>query len=403
MATVLREAAGQIQRREVRGFLLLAPAFMLMVICFVLPVGQLLYQSVDNSDVLTSLPRTVKAIKSWNGAGLPDDAAFAALIDDLRNPRDPRLLSKVANRFNFERPGFRSILLSTARKLKAGDVSSARQALLEANTAWEDPRYWHIIRRAAHPLSTFNLLAAVDLRWTDDDRLAPFSQAGSLHLLLLGRMLVVSAGVTLLCLLVGYPFAYLMTSASRTVAAILLTVILFPFWTSLLVRTTAWMVLLQNEGVVNNLALKLGLWSERIQLIHNRFGVYVVMVHVLLPYMVFPLYSVMRNIPADYLRAAGSLGATGSHAFRRVYLPLTMPGVIAGSIIVFILALGYYITPALVGGPSDQMISYFISYYTTQSLNWGMAAALSLVLMLVIAAIAAALWLLVRSRWAFTA
>jgi len=156
--------------------------------------------------------------------------------------------------------------------------------------------------------------------------------------------------------------------------------VLLPFWTSLLVRTVAWVVLLQREGILNNLLISLGIIDEPIRMIFNRFAVYVAMVHVLLPFMVLPLYAVMKGISPSYLRAASSLGARPAIAFRRVYFPQTLPGVAAGCLIVFIQALGYYITPALVGGADDQMISYFIAFYASKTVNWGMAAALSIML-----------------------
>ena len=158
--------------------------------------------------------------------------------------------------------------------------------------------------------------------------------------------------------------------------------VLLPFWTSLLVRTGAWVVLLQREGPVNGLLQALGLTDEPLQLVYNRFGVYVAMTHILLPFMVLPLYSVMRGIPPEYMRAAASLGARPLRAFLRVYLPQTVPGIGAGCLLVFILAIGYYITPALVGGANDQMVSYFVAFFTNQTVNWGMAAALGAVLLI---------------------
>ena len=158
---------------------------------------------------------------------------------------------------------------------------------------------------------------------------------------------------------------------------------LLPFWTSLLVRTGAWVVLLQREGVVNDVLIALGLISEPLQLVYNRFGVYVAMTHILLPFMVLPLYSVMRGIPPQYMRAAASLGARPLRAFLRVYLPQTVPGIGAGCLLVFILAIGYYITPALIGGINDQMVSYFVAFFTNQTVNWGMASALGTVLLIV--------------------
>jgi putative spermidine/putrescine transport system permease protein len=157
--------------------------------------------------------------------------------------------------------------------------------------------------------------------------------------------------------------------------------VLLPFWTSLLVRTTAWVVLLQNKGIVNDSLIALGILQEPTQLIYNRIGVYVAMTHVLLPFMILPLYSVMRGISPSFVRAARSLGAPPTTAFLRVYLPQCLPGIGAGCLLVFVLALGYYITPALVGGAGDQMIAYFIAFYTTATINWGLASALGVVLL----------------------
>jgi putative spermidine/putrescine transport system permease protein len=157
--------------------------------------------------------------------------------------------------------------------------------------------------------------------------------------------------------------------------------VLIPFWTSILVRVAAWIVLLQTEGLVNHALLGLGLISHPLALLFNRTGVYISMTHILLPFMILPLYSVMKSIPAAYQRAAVSLGSHPFAAFWRVYVPQTYPGVGAGALLVFILALGYYITPALLGGPDDQMVSYYVAYFTNVAINWGMACALGALLL----------------------
>jgi putative spermidine/putrescine transport system permease protein len=161
----------------------------------------------------------------------------------------------------------------------------------------------------------------------------------------------------------------------------LLVLVLLPFWTSLLVRTSAWIVLLQHEGVINSALLQGGMIDAPFELLYRRAAVYAAMTHVLLPFMVLPLYAAMRAIPAAHVRAALSLGATPFTAFWRVYAPQTLPAIGAGVLMVFIQALGYYITPALVGGPDDQMLSYFIAFYASKTINWGMAAALSVALL----------------------
>jgi putative spermidine/putrescine transport system permease protein len=225
------------------------------------------------------------------------------------------------------------------------------------------------------------LLAAVDLRREATGAIVNVPHDEAIFLRVLGRTFAIAAGVTLFCLLLGYPLAYVLANAPTRIANLLLLFVLLPFWTSLLVRTSAWIVLLQREGVINTTLLQAGFLDAPLPLLFSRFAVFIAMTHVLLPFMVLPLYAVMKTIPPVHTRAALSLGATPATAFWRVYAPQTLPGVGAGGLIVFIEALGYYITPALVGGPNDQMLSYFVSFYASKTINWGMAAALSMVLL----------------------
>ena len=162
--------------------------------------------------------------------------------------------------------------------------------------------------------------------------------------------------------------------------------VLLPFWTSLLVRTTSWIVLLQRNGVVNDLLVTLGLLSDngRIQMIYNQTGTLIAMTQILLPFMILPLYSVMKTISPSYMQAARSLGATPATSFLKIYMPQTVPGIGAGCLLVFILSIGYYITPALVGGQKGQLISNFIAYHMKSSLNWGLAAALGAILLVAV-------------------
>lgn len=185
---------------------------------------------------------------------------------------------------------------------------------------------------------------------------------------------------TLACLVIGYPFAYLMTIVPGRVAGMLLIAVLLPFWSSLLVRTFAWQVLLRDTGVINRFLLDLGLISEPLTLIRTTGGVIVGMSHILLPFMVLPIYAVMRGIDPEYGRAAANLGASPTSAFVRVFVPLSLPGVLAGCLLVFVLALGFYITPALLGGLRDQMISQLIVQQIQQRLDWGFGTAMSVLL-----------------------
>ena len=186
---------------------------------------------------------------------------------------------------------------------------------------------------------------------------------------------------TAVCLLIGYPFAYLMTVVPGRIAGVLLIAVLLPFWSSALVRTFAWQVILRDTGIINSFLVDTGLVSEPLPLIRTTTGVIIGMSHILLPFMVLPIWAVLRRIDPEYSRAAANLGASPATAFRRIVLPLSLPGVLAGCLLVFVLALGFYITPALLGGPRDQMISQLIVEQVERQLDWGFAAAMSVLLM----------------------
>ena len=186
---------------------------------------------------------------------------------------------------------------------------------------------------------------------------------------------------TLVCLLIGFPFAYLMTAVPGRIAGLLLIAVLLPFWSSLLVRTFAWQVILRDTGLLNSFLMDLGLTREPLPLVRTTTGVIIGMSHILLPFMVLPIWAVLRRIDPEFSRAAANLGASPATAFRRVVLPLSLPGVLAGCLLVFVLALGFYITPALLGGLRDQMISQLIVEQVEDQLDWGFAAAMSVLLM----------------------
>jgi putative spermidine/putrescine transport system permease protein len=215
------------------------------------------------------------------------------------------------------------------------------------------------------------------------DGVVPRPENEQIDILLFKRTLFMSLMITFSCILLGYPVAWLLSNLPARKANLLLILVLLPFWTSILVRTTAWIAMLQGQGVINDILVWLGLVDDanRLVMINNQFGTIVAMTHILLPFMILPLYSVMRTIPPSYLRAAKSLGATNWTAFWRVYFPQSVPGIGAGAILCFILAIGYYITPALVGGTTGTFISNRIAYHISSSLNWGLGAALGSILL----------------------
>lgn len=202
------------------------------------------------------------------------------------------------------------------------------------------------------------------------------------YLLVIINSFKIALTVTLFSLLLGYPYAYLLSSVPERTANTLLIFVLLPFWISLLVRNYAWMVLLGRRGVFNTILLSIGLTSRPVKLLYTSTGVNIGMVHIMLPYMILSLYAVMKGIDRSLLQAAQSLGANRLRTFIRVFLPLSLPGVGGGCLMVFIMAIGFFITPALLGGPRDTMIAQLIEQNVTLLLNWGFAFAASFVLLL---------------------
>ena len=379
-----RQAVKRADRPARRAaFLLAVPLLAFLAAAFVVPIAMLFSTALENPETRSVLPGTLRALSAWSGSTSPDEPVFAALAHDLARASKERTAALVGKRLNYEIPGMRSRVMAAARMAVAAPDGPWRQRFLDLDGAWGDPAIWATIRRNGAMLTPYYLLAAVDLQQTAGEGIERVAPDQRVFVDILGRTLLVAAVVTLLTLLLGYPVAYALTLAPPLLAAVMMLCILLPLWTSLLVRTTAWVVLLQTNGVINDVLIKLGLIAERMQLIFTRFGTVTAMTHIQLPFTILPIASVMRTIPLAHMRAARSLGAPPVSAFWRVYVPQTLPGVMAGCLITFILSLGYYITPALVGGPTDQMVSNFISVYINRDLNWGLASALGVVLLAV--------------------
>ena len=362
---------------------LVAPLLLFIGVTFIAPLMTMLVRSVHDPVVADALPETLALLSEWDGEGVPPEVVYAAAARELERASEERTLGRVAGRINRVQGGLRSVVTGTGREL--GDIEQGpwREAMAAIDEAWADPATWYAIRTTGERFTSRHYLNAVDLRRLPDGSVASQPEERRIYLRLFWRTLIVSGVITLLCLLLGYPIAHLIARSPPRRANLLLVLVLVPFWTSLLVRTTAWIVLLQTQGVLNDLLVAIGLVSDagRLAMIYNMTGTIVAMTHVLLPFMVLPLYSVMRGIPSTHMNAAASLGATPRQAFLRVYWPQSLPGVGAGSLLVFILAIGYYITPALVGGSDGQLISNMIAYHMQTSLNWGLAAALGGVLL----------------------
>ncbi|WP_095101142.1 ABC transporter permease [Pseudomonas sp. Irchel 3A5] len=362
---------------------LIAPLVIFLLLVFLVPIVALLYKSVGNPEVVNALPTTVIEVAKWDGKGLPPEPVYKALSMDLAQTRKNSTLGDLSKRLNMELAGYRSLLTSTARALPFKEEPASYKDALEAmDERWGDPAYWQVIRRNTSSVTPYYLLAAVDHRIDDLGEVAPATPDQAIYLDIFARTFWMGFVITLICLVLAYPLAYLLANLPARQSNLLMILVLLPFWTSILVRVAAWIVLLQSSGLINGALMAMGIIDKPLELVFNRVGVYVSMVHIMLPFMILPIYSVMKGISPTYMRAAISLGCNPFASFWRVYFPQTYAGIGAGCLLVFILSIGYYITPALLGSPNDQMVSYFVAFYTNTSINWGMATALGGLLLL---------------------
>ncbi len=376
-----------------RAFFLVAPLLAFVLFTFVAPIGQLLQRSVHNpgftthTDISSGTQTPIMVgLREWfdnNPLGTePDEAAYAALAADLVVLRELKAPGSVGTRINYERSGSRSMFTKAARRAQKLEPPF-KEAMLDLDEDWADPEMWAAMRGASSAY-TFNFyLAALDMTRDVNGEITQVDPKRQVYVKLFQRTLFLSLLITFVCFVLAYPIAHLLATLPLRYSNLLMIFVLLPFWTSLLVRTTSWMVLLQSQGVVNDALVGANILADenRIQMMYNQTGTIIAMVHILLPFMVLPLYSVMRPINPSYVRAARSLGATSWTAFRRIYFPQTVPGIGAGALLVFILAVGYYITPALVGGADGQLISNLIAFHMQKSLNWSLAAALASILL----------------------
>jgi putative spermidine/putrescine transport system permease protein len=379
-----RQLARADRLRKWRAFSLTLPLLIFLLLTFLVPIATLLKRAVENPEVANALPRTVAALQDWKRDGVPEADAFAAITKDLAALPDSSDAGALARRLNSDTPGARSLVMNTFKALPlegATTPADIKAKLLAIDDRWGDATYWLAIAKNGARWTPDYLLTSVDLRRDAQGSVERVDPEQRVFGRILLRTFEISAVVTLFALLLGYPLAYWLSTLSARQANVLMILVLVPFWTSILVRVAAWIVLLQSEGLVNHALRDLHLISSPLALLFNRTGVVIAMTHILLPFMILPLYSVMKSVPPTYLRAAVSLGSSPLAAFFRVYVPQTYPGIGAGALLVFILSIGYYVTPALLGGADDQMLSYYIAQYTNVTVNWGMACALGALLL----------------------
>ena len=383
----LKEQLARAERRKKYiAFGMVLPLLLFIIVTFAIPILSMLFRSVDNPRMVTLVPNLAAAVQQWDGIELPSEQVFEIAFHDLTAAKKAGNLGKIATHVNYSLSGGRSLILKTKRKFKKIKSGPYREAMIKADKRWGKLHTWSVIKKVSPPYTARYFLNAMDLDYDDMGKVVEKPEEKQIYVTLFIRTLWISLLVTLLTLIIGYPIAYLISTTPPKISNLLIIMVLLPVWTSLVVRTTSWIVLLQTQGVLNDIMVWLGIISEqgRIQMIFNLRGTLIAMTQILLPFMVLPMYSVMKTIPLYELRASQSLGANPFITFFRIFWPRSIPGIGAGSLLVFVLSVGYYITPALVGGSKGQMISNQIAFHMKSSLNWGLAAAMGSILLVAV-------------------
>ena len=410
-----------LRRSKIRSFLLILAPLLFVLILFVGPIGSLLSRSIDDNLINQVFPETFAQYEVWEDkSSLPSEEMFAAFIYDIRNThklpdgKGKQLLGKSGTRMNYEYSGWRSLLKKTVKEATKIDKKSKddikpflweapyKEKMIKKDKKWGKVETWQSLGAMKDPFTMGYYLNAVDLKYDANKNIIAEKEYLQIYNTIWVRTLKVSLMVTIFCLILAYPVSYLLATLPMKTSNLLMICVLMPFWTSLLVRIVAWMIMLQQNGVINDTLLMIlpcfeGSFNlpffgetnidlcfseeDRIPMMYNFTGTIIVMTQVLLPFMILPIYSVMKGIPPSYMKAAQNLGATPTMAFIRVYMPQSVPGIGAGCILVFIVAIGYYITPELVGGKDGQMIGNFVAREMTKTLNWGLGAAIGAILL----------------------
>ena len=371
------------RKNKLKAFLLVAPLLLFLIITYIFPIGDMLIRSVDDREVTNMLPKTFKAMESWDGQELPSEEVFEAFYFDMKLLIEEKREGKLSTQMNFTKNGFKSIIKKLRRAMKKFDEGNYKEQIMAVHKRWADVEYWRAIKARSSAFTNQKYLKGMDMYTNEKGEIVSVPEDRQIHRILWFRTLEVAFFVTVFCFLMAYPIAHLLATLPMKYSNLLMICVLLPFWTSLLVRTASWMILLQQNGIINDFFVWIGLVSEdnRIEMMFNKTGTYVAMTQILLPFMVLPLYSVMKTISPSLMRAGKSLGGTPFVAFWKVYFPLTIPGIGAGCLLVFILAIGYYITPALVGGASGTLISNQIAFHMKSTLDWSFASAMGLMLL----------------------
>ena len=370
------------RRNKIRALFLVLPLALFITVTFVIPIISMLTRSVDDKQINTVFPKTFELYKQWDQKELPSEEMYATIFNEIMTA-DKRQVGKASTRMNYSKSGWKSLIKKSKRKFKKIEEGPYKEQMIAIDKKWADMEYWKALGQMVDPITFGYYLNAVDLKYDSNKKIVRQPEKRRIYNYTWYKTIKISVLVTLFCLILGYPIAHLLATLPLKLSNLLMIFVLLPFWTSLLVRTVSWIVILMQNGIFNNILVWAGIVSDdnRIQLIYNETGTLIAMTQILLPFMVLPLYSVMKTIPPSYMRAALNLGAQPMHAFYRIYMPQTVPGISAGGLLVFVLAIGYFITPELVGGSDGQLVGHWIAYHLKSSLNWGLCSALGTILL----------------------
>jgi len=379
------------RKNKIRAFLLVFPLLLFIIVTFVVPIGDMLLRSVDDSQINNVYSKTFEEYNKWDSENneLPPEAVYEAVFNEIHYG-DKVQVGKALTRMNYSKSGWKSLIKKTRRAIKkivkSGELpTSYKETMISIHEGWGDRSFWVSMKQMVNEKTAIYYWNAIDRTYDIDGNVIMQDEKRRMYIKTWIRTFKVSVYVTFFCLLLGFPVAHLLANLPLRYSNLLMIFVLLPFWTSLLVRTTAWIVMLQQKGVINGVLVWLGIINDdqRIQMVYNMTGTIIAMTQILLPFMILPLYSVMKVIPKSHMRAAQNLGAKPVRAFIRVYLPQTVPGMSAGGLLVFVLAIGYFITPELVGGKDGQLIGHWIAYHLKTTLNWGLCAAIGSILLVI--------------------
>ncbi|PHR71995.1 MAG: ABC transporter permease [Arcobacter sp.] len=372
---------------KIKAFLLVTPLLLFVLVFFVTPILLILVKAVYNPKVNTLIPQTVMVIKQYDYKNVfPKEEVIKVFLTELQVLSKNRTSGILAEELNRQVSGFGSTIKKTARKIRKEDInaiSNYKEYLLKITKKWDNPKFWIAIKRSYSSFTFSNILAAVDLEYDMDGNIVQKDESQRIYFPILIKTLYMAILITFFTIILAYPTAYFLSTLSKSKANLLMIFVLLPFWTSLLVRIVSWITLLQEYGVVNELLLYLNIIEQPLDIVFNQFATIITMTHILLPFMVLPLYGSMRAMDITYVKASASLGANPFMTFFKIYFPLTLSGLSAGAVLVFIISIGYYITPALIGGVDGQMISNLVEFHMRTSNNWELASAIGGILLFI--------------------